>query len=433
MPNLVLRHFITLFTVTAIVWVNLAQASELNRGDALSFTHLNARSIAIPERTQSWPDGVIPYTMDASLPASAQRTIASAIDHWNEVGGVSLLPLAQVESLSNDPVRDSVRFVIGDYCASWVGRQGGQQDLWVALNCPVGSIMHEVGHLLGLEHEHTRPDRDQHIKVNWENIQSDKRHNFETAPARSRLPGAYDVDSIMHYGAYNFSIDGKPTITLLDGTTTGIGQRIAPSPGDIQAIESIYGSDLSVVARTSAAGAAAELDVYVSNQTPQGAHDVTVVVNSGQPGAQLDSMNSQWRCENVGVGNSMCKAHLLAGGAVAHLTMSLPVSRKVHQIDVQVMSKTPDTNLSNNFSLVASNDVKEPAARLPPPEPPAMMAFGSTMQDDAAVANVAMNGGAIRAQTLLCGLLALFIGQARRRVKSVSRFVTKHGWKLRCR
>ncbi len=31
-------------------------------------------------------------------------------------------------------------------------------------------ITHEFLHVLGASHEHTRPDRDEHIKVNWENL-----------------------------------------------------------------------------------------------------------------------------------------------------------------------------------------------------------------------------------------------------------------------
>lgn len=57
-------------------------------------------------------------------------------------------------------------------CWSYVGRIGGKQE--VSLNvygCVYhGVIQHELLHALGFHHEHTRSDRDEFVKINWENI-----------------------------------------------------------------------------------------------------------------------------------------------------------------------------------------------------------------------------------------------------------------------
>ena len=40
----------------------------------------------------------------------------------------------------------------------------------------LGEIIHEVMHVLGFSHEHTRPDRDRYITVLWNNIKSGNIH-----------------------------------------------------------------------------------------------------------------------------------------------------------------------------------------------------------------------------------------------------------------
>ena len=39
-------------------------------------------------------------------------------------------------------------------------------------------IVHEIMHLLGVGHEHQRPDRGKCVKINWDNIQSGTAYNF---------------------------------------------------------------------------------------------------------------------------------------------------------------------------------------------------------------------------------------------------------------
>lgn len=58
-------------------------------------------------------------------------------------------------------------------CCSYVGRRGGgPQAISIGKNCDkFGIVVHELGHVIGFWHEHTRPDRDEHVSIIRDNIQ----------------------------------------------------------------------------------------------------------------------------------------------------------------------------------------------------------------------------------------------------------------------
>ena len=48
-----------------------------------------------------------------------------------------------------------------------------------------GVIIHEILHALGFFHEHSRPDRDQYITIDFNNLKDGMQHNFETLNLRN--------------------------------------------------------------------------------------------------------------------------------------------------------------------------------------------------------------------------------------------------------
>jgi len=105
----------------------------------------------------------------------------------------------------------------------------------------LGTVIHELGHALGMAHEQSRPDRSEHVTIHWDNIQAGKENNFAINGGGYVAEG-YDYLSLMHYGNDAFAIDpDQPTITLVDGAhDNSIGQRVGLSQYDADQLQSMY-------------------------------------------------------------------------------------------------------------------------------------------------------------------------------------------------
>lgn len=90
-----------------------------------------------------------------------------------------------------------------------MGKRGsGAQAISIGKNCDkFGIVVHELGHVVGFWHEHTRPDREHHVVIEKNNIMTGQEYNFNklTEEDVNSLGQPYDYDSIMHYARNTFS------------------------------------------------------------------------------------------------------------------------------------------------------------------------------------------------------------------------------------
>uniref|UniRef100_A0A8B9FYP0 Metalloendopeptidase n=1 Tax=Amazona collaria TaxID=241587 RepID=A0A8B9FYP0_9PSIT len=207
--------------------------------DARSSPRVRRATTSRAERI--WPGGVIPYVIGGNFTGTQRAIFKQAMRHWEKHTCVTFVERTDEES-----------FIVFTYrtcgCCSYVGRRGGgPQAISIGKNCDkFGIVAHELGHVVGFWHEHTRPDRDQHVTIIRENIQQGQEYNFLKMEAGevNSLGETYDFDSIMHYARNTFS-RGVFLDTILprrddNGVRPTIGQRIRLSQGDIAQARKLY-------------------------------------------------------------------------------------------------------------------------------------------------------------------------------------------------
>jgi hypothetical protein len=191
-----------------------------------------------------WPvvNGVarVPYTITNVSTANTTNINAAIAESNTQLAGV----------VEWEPATSSdVNFVNFDFdptnlsgaCEAYVGMTGGTQTIGGSVNCTTTTILHEMGHTLGLFHEQSRADRNTYVNYMEQNIDKPNHGNFDIIGSSSVDSGLYNYASIMEYGPFSFNKDGvSPTLeTIPAGMVLGTDLP-QYTTGDLDGIMRLY-------------------------------------------------------------------------------------------------------------------------------------------------------------------------------------------------
>lgn len=192
-----------------------------------------------------WPkarDGkvYVPYRISRQYSRRERAVIEDGLRSFAECP-VGRRPITCVRFIPRTTEPDFLDIVSDEGCYSFVGRQRGPQNVSLdRAGCVHKNIIqHELLHALGFHHEHSRSDRDMHVRILTQNIipgDEDQFSKIQTNNLRTR----YDYNSVMHYGRTFFSRNGQPTIVPIPDPNVPIGTATKMSRNDILRVNRLF-------------------------------------------------------------------------------------------------------------------------------------------------------------------------------------------------
>ncbi|CAF0851656.1 unnamed protein product [Adineta steineri] len=190
-----------------------------------------------------WPRAVVPYEFISGIDYRVQQNVLTAMQHWHQRTCIRFEPY---DSQRHWDINAKITIEdTGSGCATFVGYRPSSSgylssySVYLPMQCPLGSAIHELGHVIGFYHEMARTDRDLEIRLYFSLMSSSEATQYDIMP--NPMPGyygqPYDLGSIMHYyptdvmeardSRRQFLMGQRTGLSFLDSKLANLGYHCA--------------------------------------------------------------------------------------------------------------------------------------------------------------------------------------------------------------